>query len=54
MIRDSVDNEGDETLEYTTAVPATTTSVQLPSDLTGTYIIEIICDGLCFRGTLEL
>ena len=50
----SVDNEGDETLEYTTEVSATTTSVQLPSDLTGTYIIEIVCDGLCFRGDIEL
>ena len=50
----SVDEDGDETLEYNTAVSATTTSIQLPSDLTGTYIIEIIRDGLCFRGEIEL
>ena len=50
----SVDEGGDETLEYSTAVPATTTEVQLPSSLSGTYIIEVVCDGLCFRGEIEL
>ena len=50
----SVDEGGDETLEYSTAVSAITTEVQLPSTLSGTYIIEVICDGLCFRGEIEL
>ena len=50
----SVDEDGDETLEYTTAVSATTTEVQLPSTLSGTYIIEVVCDGLYFRGNIEL
>lgn len=50
----SVDEDGDETLEYTTAVSATTTEVQLPSTLSGTYIIEVIRDGLYFRGEIEL
>lgn len=50
----SVDEDGDETLEYSTAVSATTTEVQLPSTLSGTYIIEVVCDGLCFRGEIEL
>ena len=50
----SVDEDGDETLEYTTAVSATTTEVQLPSSLSGTYIIEVVCDGLYFRGGIEL
>lgn len=50
----SVDEGGDETLEYSTAVSANTTEVQLPSTLSGTYIIEVICDGLCFRGEIEL
>ena len=50
----SVYEGGDETLEYSTAVPATTTEVQLPSSLSGTYIIEVVCDGLCFRGEIEL
>ena len=50
----SVDEDGDETLEYSTAVPATTTEVQLPSTLSGTYVIEVVCDGLCFRGEIEL
>jgi hypothetical protein len=50
----SVDEGGEETLEYSTAVPATTTEVQLPSSLSGTYIIEVVCDGLCFRGEIEL
>jgi hypothetical protein len=50
----SVDEDGVETLEYSTAVPATTTEVQLPSTLSGTYIIEVVCDGLYFRGEIEL
>ena len=50
----SVDEGGNETLEYTTAVSATTTEVQLPSSLSGTYIIEVVCDGLYFRGEIEL
>lgn len=50
----SVDEGGDETLEYSTAVSANTTEVQLPSSLSGTYIIEVVCDGLCFRGEIEL
>jgi len=50
----SVDEDGDETLEYTTAVSATTTEVQLPSSLSGTYIIEVVRDGLYFRGEIEL
>lgn len=50
----SVDEVGDETLEYTTFVSATTTEVQLPSSLSGTYIIEVVRDTLCFRGEIEL
>ena len=50
----SVDGDGDETLEYTTAVSATTTEVQLPSTLSGTYIIEVVRDTLYFRGEIEL
>ena len=50
----SVGEGGDETLEYTTAVSSTTTEVQLPSNLSGTYIIEVVYDGLCFRGEIEL
>lgn len=49
----SVDEGGNETLEYTTAVSATTTEVQLPSTLAGTYIIEVVRDGLYFRGEIE-
>lgn len=50
----SVDEGGNETLEYTTAVPATTTEVQLPGTLSGTYVIEVVRDGLYFRGEIEL
>ena len=50
----SVDEVGDETLEYSTAVSATTTEVQLPSTLSGIYIIEVVRDGLYFRGEIEL
>ena len=50
----SADEGGNETLEYTTAVSSATTEVQLPSTLSGTYIIEVVRDGLYFRGELEL
>ena len=50
----SADEGGNETLEYTTAVSATTTEVQLPNTLSGTYIIEVVRDGLYFRGEIEL
>ena len=50
----SVDEGGNEALEYTTAVSATTTEVQLPNSLSGTYIIEVVRDGLYFRGEIEL
>ena len=50
----SEDEIGNETLEYTTAVPAITTEVQLPSTLSGTYIIEVVRDNLYFRGEIEL
>ena len=50
----SEDEIGDETLEYTTSVSSTTTEVQLPSSLSGTYIIEVVRDGLFFRGEIEL
>ena len=50
----SEDEDGNETLEYTTSVSATTTEVQLPSSLSGTYIIEVVRDTLCFRGEIEL
>lgn len=50
----SEDEDGNETLEYTTSVSATTTEVQLPSSLSGTYIIEVVRDTQCFRGEIEL
>ena len=50
----SVDEDGDETLEYTTFVSAATTEVQLPSSLSGTYIIEVVRDSQYFRGEIEL
>ena len=50
----SVDEDGDETLEYTTTVSASTTEVQLPDSLSGTYIIEVVRDGLYFRGEIEI
>lgn len=50
----SVDELGDEMLEYATAVPSTTTLVQLPNDLIGTYIIEVIRGDQYFRGEIDL
>ena len=49
-----MDEGGNETLEYNTSVSASTTEVQLPSSLSGTYIIEVVRDGLYFRGEIEL
>lgn len=50
----SVDEDGDETLEYSTAVSASTTEVQLPDSLSGTYIIEVVRGEQHFRGEIEL
>jgi len=50
----SVDEDGERTLEYTTFVPSTTETVTLPSDLTGTYVIEVIRGSQHFEGEIEL
>ena len=50
----SVDEDGDRTLEYTTFVPATTESITLPSNLTGTFVIEVIRGSQHFEGEIEL
>ena len=50
----SVDEDDDETLEYSTAVSATTTEVQLPDSLSGTYIIEVVRGEQHFRGEIEI
>ena len=50
----SVDEDGERTLEYTIFVPATTESITLPSNLTGTYVIEVIRGSQHFEGEIEL
>ena len=50
----SVDEDGERTLEYTTFVPATTESISLPSNLTGTFVIEVIRGSQHFEGEIEL
>lgn len=50
----SVDEDGERTLEYTTFVPATTESITLPSNLTGTFVIEVIRGSQHFEGEIEL
>ena len=50
----SVDEDGERTLEYTTFVPASTESITLPSNLTGTYVIEVIRGSQHFEGEIEL
>ena len=50
----SVDEDGERTLEYTTFVPATTESITLPSDLTDTFVIEVIRGSQHFEGEIEL
>ena len=42
------------TLEYTTFVPSTTESIVLPSDLSGTYVIEVVRGEQHFWGEIEL
>lgn len=50
----SEDEVGNLTLEYTETILASTSSTQLPSDLSGMYVIEIVCHGQRFRGEIEL
>ena len=50
----SIDENGNETLEYTTVVPTSTKEIQLPSNLSGSYIIEVVRGEQCFRGRIEL
>ena len=50
----SVDEDDNLTLEYTTFVPSTTESIVLPSDLSGTYVIEVIRGSQHFEGEIEL
>ena len=50
----SVDDDEELTLEYSTMVPAETEAVMLPSDLSGTYVIEVIRGDQHFIGEIEL
>ena len=50
----SVDEDENLTLEYTTFVLSTTESIMLPSNLTGTYVIEVIRGGQHFEGEISL
>jgi len=50
----SVDEDGERTMEYTTFVPATTESITLPSNLTGTFVIEVVRGSQHFEGEIEL
>ena len=50
----SEDEAGTFSLEYTETILASTSSTQLPSDLSGIYVIEIAYNGLRFRGEIEL
>lgn len=47
-----LDNNGD--VEYSTVIPAGTTSLVLPAYLSGEYRIEIIQGYFCFYGIIEL
>ena len=50
----SVDEDDELVLEYTTFVPAATESIVLPSNLSGTYVIEVIRGDQHFEGEIEL
>ena len=50
----SVDEDENLTLEYTTFVPSTMVEVQLPSTLSGNYVIEVIRDSQHFWGEIEI
>ena len=48
------DEDGNEQVVYTTIVTADETSITLPTDLEGTYAIEVIRGEQCFVGEIEL
>ena len=48
------DEDGNEQVVYTTIVTADETSITLPTDLEGTYTIEVIRGEQCFVGEIEL
>ena len=48
------DEDGNEQVVYTTIVTANETSITLPTDLEGTYVIEVIRGEQCFVGEIEL
>lgn len=50
----SVDEDENLTLEYTTFVPSTTEAVQLPTTLSGNYVIEVIRGSQHFWGEITL
>ncbi|MBQ8865180.1 MAG: hypothetical protein IJ020_03465 [Bacteroidaceae bacterium] len=47
-------NDNTETLEFSTDVSASHSEVELPKNLSGTYILELNFDGMCFRAEIEL
>lgn len=49
-----IDEDGEETIEYTTLVSAETEEMQLPATLSGTYIIEVVRGSQRFRSEIEL
>lgn len=48
------DEDGNEQVVYSAFVSASETTVNLPADLYGTYIIEVIRGEQCFVGEIEL
>ena len=48
------DDDGNVQVVYTTIVTADETSITLPTDLEGTYAIEVIRGEQCFVGEIEL
>ena len=43
-----------ETVVYSTVITSATTEVVLPSTLSGNYEIDLVMDGWCFWGWIEL
>lgn len=48
------DENGGETVDYTTLVSAETEEMQLPTTLSGTYTIEVVRGSQHFRSEIEL
>lgn len=46
--------DADGEVAYSTTIPYSSTSLNLPSYLSGAFLLQIICGDICFYTTIEL